>query len=253
MTRIRDAVPTAVRQASVMGQLSHRPWPVKKSAWVMAQTWDDLLFAHWPVDAGQLERQIPEGLELDRFERQAWLGMTPFALDGLRLRGVPPAPYASDFLELNVRTYVTAGGKPGIWFFSLDASSRVAVAAARRAYRLPYFHARMAMSREGDEIDYRSRREGARFFGWYRPRGAPDPPAAGTLEHFLTERYCLYSYDGRRLYRAEIHHPPWPLQAAEGELAENTMAPAGVELRDEEPLLHYSRRQDVVAWWLDPI
>jgi uncharacterized protein YqjF (DUF2071 family) len=253
MPGVLDAVPTAVRQAGVTKEVAHRPWPLREAPWVMAQTWDHLLFAHWPVDPGQIERQIPDGLALDRFDGRAWLGITPFALDSLRVRGVPPLPYLSDFLELNVRTYVTAGGKPGIWFFSLDASSRSAVLAARRTYHLPYFHARMTMRRDGARFEYRSLRNGARFAGTYGPTDLQGAAEAGTLEHFLAERYCLYSHNGNRLYRAEIHHPPWPLEAAEAELDENTMTPAGIELPDEEPLLHYSRRQDVVVWWPEPV
>jgi uncharacterized protein YqjF (DUF2071 family) len=225
----------------------HRPWPLPDSAWIQAQTWNDLLFAHWRVPADQLRRHLPAELQLDLFEGEAWLGITPFSLTGLRPRGVPPAPVLSHFLELNVRTYVSAGGKPGIWFFSLDASSRLAVWAARRSYRLPYFHATMAKWRDR-WLEFRSRRDGANLLGRYAPAGPVEHAPEGTLEYFLTERYCLYAHDGTQLYRAEIHHPPWPLQRAQAEIRENTMAPRGVELPAEPPLLHYARRQDVVAW-----
>jgi len=251
---VTDALPTAVRQARVVEEVGHRPWPMPEGQWVMAQTWDELLFAHWPVDIDQLRPLIPAGLELQAYDGAAWLGVTPFALQGLRLRGVPPAPYLSDFFELNVRTYVTAEGKPGIWFFSLDASSRFAVAAARRTYHLPYFFARISRSRDAAGFQHHSARNGARFSGRYAPTGPDAPAAAGTLEHFLTERYCLYAEENGCLYRAEIHHPPWPLQPAEAEIAENTMGPAGVELAPTEPsLLHYARRQDVVVWRANPV
>jgi len=224
----------------------------------MGQSWIDLLFAHWAVDADQLARVVPPQLPLDRFEGATWIGVTPFRVEGLRLRGTPPPPVASRFLELNVRTYVTVDGKPGIYFLSLDAASRLAVTAARRGYRLPYFHAAMGSDRHADGFRFRSRRlslDGppAVFEGRYRPTGEVFNAAPGSLERFLTERYCLYTLDSdQRVQRGEIHHPPWPLQVAAGDFEVNTMArPYGIELEDE-PLLHYSARQDVVLWRIGP-
>jgi uncharacterized protein YqjF (DUF2071 family) len=242
-----DFLRTPARQAAVLTEVGHRPWPLPEDAWIMAQTWDHLLFAHWAVD----DLDVPAGLELDRFDGKAWLGITPFGISGLRLRGTIPLPLASTFLELNVRTYVTAGGKPGIWFFSLDAESRGAVEVARRWYRLPYHQARMQAERRGELVDYSSARQEAErpyvFEGRYRPTGPVKQARPGSLEHFLSERYCLYAEHAGRLHRAEIHHPPWPLQRAEAELELNTMPPDGVELAGE-PLLHFSERQDVVIW-----
>ena len=255
---LRDFLTTPARQASVLEEVVHRPWPVPSPSWVQAQTWDDLLFAHWRVPEQQLRALVPSQLRLDTHDGSAWLGVTPFRLTAMRVRGLPPVPFVSSFLELNVRTYVAYGDKPGIWFFSLDASNPLAVEAARRTYHLPYYRARMAARRDGEWIAYRSARsEGeARPFVWegrYRPVGSPAPAAPGSLEHFLAERYCLYTIDGQdRLARAEIHHPPWPLQSAEAEIELNTMAPTAVELPAEEPLLHFARRQDVVIWPLEP-
>jgi hypothetical protein len=203
---------------------------------------------HWRVDADALRELLPEQLPLDLHEGEAWLGVTPFRVSGFRLRGLPPAPVLSSFPEVNVRTYVTYEGKPGIWFFSLDADSPWAVEAARRAYHLPYHRARMRDERRGHAIDYRSERAGASLDVTYRPIGPTAPPEPGTLDHFLTERYCLYTEHERRLERAEIHHAPWPLQSAEAELRRNTMPPVAVE---GDPLLHYSERQDVVIWPLE--
>jgi uncharacterized protein YqjF (DUF2071 family) len=219
----------------------------------MGQTWEDLLFAHWRVDPELLRPRIPQGLELDVFDGAAWIGVVPFRLTGLRLRGLLPFP-GSSFLELNVRTCVAAQDKPGLWFFSLDASSRVAVELARRTYRLPYFHARMSATRRGESIVYESARvdePGRVFRGLYRPVGEPREPQPGSLEWFLTERYCLYALDRGTLSRAEIHHEPWPLQQAEAEIEQNTMPP--VELPEHAPLCHFSRRQDVVIWPLERV
>jgi uncharacterized protein len=219
----------------------------------MGQTWNHLLFVHYRVPVGSLRAHVPEGLEVQEHSGSGWLGVTPFAITGLRARGLPAFPLVSAFRELNVRTYVTRDGKPGIWFFSLDASSRLAVEAARRLYRLPYFRADIACTVAGDRVDYECRRDVKTEFGaGYEPTGPVAAAARGSLEHFLTERYCLYAEHGGRLYRADIHHRPWPLQPAEAELDRNTMAPGGVELGGE-PLLHFSKRQDVVIWPLSPL
>jgi uncharacterized protein YqjF (DUF2071 family) len=244
-----------LRQSGSLERLEHRPWPIPRRSWTMGQTWEDLLFAHWRIPAELLESRLPEGLALDTFDGGAWLGVTPFRLTGLRLRGLLPLPGASSFLELNVRTYVTAQDKPGIWFFSLDASSGLAVQAARRTYRLPYFRARMTAARKGEWIAYESARTeepGRAFSARYRPAGEARESTPGSLEWFLTERYCLYTVDDRgRLCRADIHHTPWPLQQAEAEIELNTMPP--VALPDDAPLCHFSRRQDVVIWPLEPV
>jgi uncharacterized protein len=242
------------RQASVESETAHRPWPLPAEPWVMAQTWNDLLFAHWRVPAEKIARLVPQGLEVDQHDGSAWLGITPFVLTGLRLRGTVPLPRLSTFPELNVRTYVTTGGKPGIWFFSLDAASRLAVEGARRTYKLPYHVARMRAERRGEAIEYSSIRldEGDRNFeARYRPVGDPFNGEPDSLEWFLTERYCLYAVDRGRLHRAEIQHPPWPLQEAEAEIQANTMAPNGIDLQTR-PLLHFSKRQDVLIWPLRP-
>ncbi len=221
----------------------------------MAQSWHDLLFAHWKVDAAVLRPHVPAELEVDTFEGQSWLGVVPFRMSGVRLRWTPALPWLSAFLELNVRTYVTAQGKPGVWFFSLDAANPVAVAAARLSFRLPYFRARMR-SREIDGwIQYQSERThpgapGAAFEARYRGAGKAFEPQCGTLAYFLTERYCLYSAaSGGCVYRGEIHHPPWRLQPGEARFTRNSMAEAaGLTIPGELPVLHFAQRQDMVAW-----
>ena len=218
--------------------------------WVMGQTWDDLLFVHYRVPVEKLRPLIPEGLEVEEHSDSGWLGTTPFVVTGLRARGLLPLPFASSFRELNVRTYVTRNGKPGIWFFSLDASSQLAVEAARRLYRLPYFRAEISLRRRGGELLYDcSRGDGKAFSAAYRGQGDLFNAEPGSLEHFLTERYCLYAEHEDELYRADIHHRPWPLQAAEAQIDLNTMPP--VQVSEDEPLVHYSARQDVVIWPLE--
>jgi uncharacterized protein YqjF (DUF2071 family) len=242
----------APAQSAVVGETAHRPWPLPPGSWVQAQTWRDLLFAHWRVEADALRAVVPPELPIDTFDGSAWLAVTPFDVTGLRLHGAWPPPRVSRFPETNVRTYTSVEGKPGIYFFSLDAASRLAVLGARRTYRLPYFHARMSIERSGGEVRYRTRRttgEASLQVG-YRPVRGPSPPSPGTLEHFLTERYCLYTVDRERaVWRAEIHHPPWPLQRARAEFEVNTMAaPLGFDLAPDDALLHFSARQDVVIW-----
>ena len=219
----------------------------------MTQTWHDLLFAHWPVDADALRARVPAPFELDRFDGETWLGVVPFHMSNVAPRFVPALPWVSAFPELNVRTYVQAGGKPGVFFFSLDAGNPVAVGAARTLLNLPYYTAEMAVTPADGRIAYASRREGstpAEFRGSYRGLGTPRPPQPGTLEHFLTERYCLYAVTHRHVaYRLDIHHPPWPLEPAEAEIRVNTMADAaGLRLPSTAPLLHFSKRQDMVCW-----
>jgi uncharacterized protein len=243
-------------QRRTLEEIAHRPWPLPEGAWLQGQTWCDLLFAHWRVPAEELRRVVPETLPLHLDDDgSAWLGITPFVVKGLRLRGTPPLPWVSSFPELNVRTYVELDGKPGIYFFSLDAARKAAVFAARRTYRLPYFHARMRVEQMGARIDYVTERidsagPAARFRGSYGPSGARTDDA---LARWLAERYCAYTVDERlRPRRVDIHHPPWPLQPAEGELDAQGMADQiGVRL-EGEPLLHFSARQDTLLWPLRP-
>jgi len=240
---------------SIVDQVAHRPWPVPDAPWLMTQSWHDLLFAHWPVDRQLLQSKVPPGFPLDLYDGQAWIGVVPFRMTNVAPRGVPAIPWVSAFAEVNVRTYVTVDGHPGVYFFSLDAESALAVATARSLLHLPYYTAQMDVRGDAAQIQYTSRRIGghaepAELIARYRPLGAVSEPLPGTLEYFLTERYCLYNMGNRsRAYRLEIHHPPWKLQHAEAEIELNTMAAAaGVRLPAVAPLLHFSTRQDMVGW-----
>lgn len=243
---------------SILTETAHRPWPMPESPWLMTQTWHDLLFAHWPVDTGTLRPHVPDPFEIDTFEGQAWVAVVPFRMTNVAPRGVPALPWVSAFPELNVRTYVRVNGRPGVYFFSLDATNPVAVGVARTLVHLPYFTAEMKIEPDADGwIRYRSRRTSrkgapAELEARYRPTGPPAPPHQGTLEYFLTERYRLFTTDGSsRAFSLDIHHPPWPLQTADAVFVRNTMAnAAGIRLPGIPPLLHFSKRQDMVAWGL---
>jgi uncharacterized protein YqjF (DUF2071 family) len=236
----------------IFERTGHRPWPMPGGPWIMTQTWNDLLFAHWPVDAAGLRTMVPAGFELDLFNGSAWIGVVPFHMTNVAPRFVPALPWVSAFPELNVRTYVTVDGKPGVYFFSLDAGNALAVGAARTLLNLPYYSAAMTLDTVGEMVAYTSRRYGARaeFVARYRGLGDRRPPLGGTLEHFLTERYCLYAVDHAfHAYRLEVHHPEWALESAEADITVNTMADAaGVRLPSMPPLLHFSKRQDAVCW-----
>jgi uncharacterized protein len=232
----------------------HRPFPVPGRIWSGGQTWEHLLFAHWTVDAERLRRLVPPGLELDLWQGQAWIAVTPFLLTGLRTRFLPALPGLSRFLETNVRTYVRRGGRGGICFFSLDATNRLAVRGARVLNDLPYRHARGGISASGRLIEYAIRRTDARFpparlEARYTARGDAGVPAPGSLEHFLVERYCLFAVrqDGG-IVRTDIHHAPWRLHPADGELRHAGLIPPEVRPLGGAPLLHVARRQDVLVW-----
>jgi uncharacterized protein YqjF (DUF2071 family) len=244
--------------------------------WIMSQSWHDLLFAHWRIDAAQLRTLrplIPSALDIDTFQGEAWIGVVPFRMSGVRMRATPALPMLSAFPELNVRTYVTHGGKPGVWFFSLDAANAIAVSVARAWFHLPYFNARMRCENRNGEIEYSSERTHrgaakATLRARYRAVGAIFQSQPGSLEHFLTERYCLYATDKKgKVSRGEIQHGPWPLQPAQAEFQENTMIRTAINMEcggspppllrsphhSHAPLLHFSHRQDVVVWQPQPL
>jgi uncharacterized protein len=245
-----DFLTAAARQAAVTNDTSHRPWPVPDEPWANAQSWVDLCFLHWRVDPDELRKLVGRSVELDTFEGEAWLGVTTFVLANLRLRGLPPLPRLSTFPELNVRTYVTRDEKPGIWFFSLDAASTFAVEGGKRFYKLPYNRAQMSSRRVGDRVHYASERPGATFSGSYRGEGDLFRADSGTLEYFLTERYCFYTEDAGEVFRGEVHHPPWDLQRGEATIDANTMAPLPL---DGLPHVLFAPRVDAVVWPLESV
>jgi uncharacterized protein YqjF (DUF2071 family) len=222
--------------------------------------WRDLAFLHWPVTQDILRPLIPASLEIDTYDGHAWIGVVPFRMEGVRLRGAPPVPTTHAFPEINVRTYVRGGGRAGVWFFSLDATSRLAVRGARFLYNLPYFDAEITVSSNAGAIHYDAKRvhhgaPPATFVGHYRPVSDVYEAAPGTLDHFLVERYCLFMFDARRgLGLLDIDHEPWPLQRATVSLSTNTMTdPLGITLPPVDPVVHFAGALDVRAWARTPV
>jgi uncharacterized protein len=245
----------AARQARSVDETAHRAWPLPAGRWVMGQTWESLVFVHWRVAVDELRPLVSPDLEIEEFDGSAWLGIVPFRITGLRARGMVPLPRMSVFNELNVRTYVhAADGKPGVWFFSLEATSRLAVRAARRTYRLPYFDARIALDDDGRgriEVECsRLGKTGKAFSGVFRATAEGAVSPVGSVEYFLVERYCLYAEGSGKLWRAEIHHAPWVVGVGEAEIDLNSIAPVALP---GAPLCHVAGRQDVVVWPLRPL
>lgn len=232
--------------------IAHRPWPLPAVPWILFQSWRELLFAHWRVDPERLRGRVPAPLDLDLFEGSAFVAVTPLRITDQRARGLPRIGAIAEFPELNLRTYVRFGGRAGVYFFSLDAASAAAVFGARTFYRLPYHKAEMRMLMRGGSVHFRSRREDgtAEFAARYSPTGDVFLATPGTLEHFLVERYALYTVlRSGRVLRTDIHHGPWMLRRAEADITVNTVAQAaGFDFADEPPHLLYSARQDTLIW-----
>jgi uncharacterized protein YqjF (DUF2071 family) len=250
---------------------------------LMHQNWGKLLFMHWPINAKLLRPLIPSQLSIDTFDGSAWIGEIPFTMWGIRASFLPPIPGASAFHELNVRTYVHLNGVPGVWFFSLDAANSLAVWGARNFYHLPYFNADMSLTRRGNTIEYSSRRKDSLTYGKFfnsEKTGFPEllspdrfrglrpaelntswiigeslpQSSSGSIEFFLTERYCLYSYYHNQLYRSRIFHEPWPLRSATLNSRQSTMIESlGIAESGEDPLLHYAEEIAVDIWPLKEV
>jgi uncharacterized protein len=241
-----------MKMKEILEVTEHRPFPLPKAPWVMQQTWVDLLFAHWKIPQEILRRRIPQSLELDTYQGETYIAVTPFKMRDVKFHLLPPIPTATDFLEVNVRTYVKKEGKPGIYFFSLDASSTLSTIGARLGTNLPYHRADMNVTEADGKFNYSSYRRDApaELEVTYQPVSEIFESDPGSLEEFLTERYCLFQEIGeKKLIEIDIHHVKWPLQVADALFAKNTITrPAGIKLPDEKPLLHFSRSVKVAIW-----
>lgn len=239
-----------------LSQQAHRPWPIPAIPWTWRQSWIDLLFAHWELPLETVRSLIPKELEVDTFEGRTYVGIVPFRMSGVTRRPFPALPWLSAFPEANVRLYVRYRDRPGVFFLSLDAGNPVAVWAARTFFHLPYFWSRMRMTGSPDSgFVYSSKRhfgtDKAEFTAKYRPASEPFVPETGTLEHFLVERYCLYT-TGRRgqLLRGEVHHAPWTVHRAQAEIDAAPLLKSHGFTVIGQPHLLYTRGVDVVLWGL---
>jgi uncharacterized protein YqjF (DUF2071 family) len=227
----------------------------------MYQKWRSLLFLHWEVPAEAIQRLLPPGLTVDTFEGRAFVGLVPFTMRAVRPVGLPALPWLSYFHETNVRTYVHVNGRaPGVWFFSLEAANPVAVVLARAWFSLPYHRARMSLQRDpAGHVRYASTRRWpgptpAQTEIQALPFGPLTPAAAGTLDHFLLERYLLYAVRRGRLHRGQVHHAPYPAQSAEVlGVDESLLAATGLKRPSTPPLGHFSEGVDVEIFPIEPV
>ena len=233
-------------------EIDHRPWPLPSGEWKWRQSWLDLAFLHYPVATKEIESRIPKGVSIDTYENAAWIGLVPFRMSGVMRRPLPDIPLFSSFPELNLRTYVIAEGKPGVWFFSLDAASYPIVLGGKALYDLPYHYANSSLNQKEDWFEFLSirKKERTKFHAKYRPIGEEFLAKNGTFEHWATERYCLYSLSGHlSISRVEVHHKQWPLQKSEVDIVENEIIDsAGISVIDNKPRCHYSRGVHVISY-----
>lgn len=233
-------------------QIDHRPWPLPEKQWQGRQVWADLAFVHWEVDVKWLRDQIPPQLEPDLYDGKAWIGVVPFDMKGVTRRGFPAPKWMCDFPEINVRTYVRYGNKPGVWFLSLDVPNPFAVWAARTFYHLPYFKADMQIRNKGQVYAYEHQRGAYQFKASYQALGRIDVPL-DSFESWVTERYCLYTQNKRgTLYRAQIHHPRWPLEKAELSIQQNTLI-KDIPVGRQCPVILFSKKIDVVIYPMEKL
>jgi len=253
-------LPVQVTPQELTTQTDHRPFPLPDKNWVMAQSWQGLLFAHYRVAVDVIRPMIPPQLDIDTYDGEAWISIVPFLMNHVHLRGIPSFPTTGRFPELNVRTYVKHADKAGVWFFSLDAASFLAVWTARLTFNLPYFHADMSIEQENDSIIYNSYRKHpdappATFEASYHPTAPVQEYDPASLDRWLTDRYVLYSANRQgQIFIGHINHLPWQIQPAEADIVTNTMAEAiNIPLLNEKPLLHYVHNIDVLAWAIEAV
>lgn len=239
----------------MMKKQDHRSWPVPSKNWIMRQTWRNVFFAHWPVLPERLRPSIPSTLEIDTYQQMAWIGVVLFEIEGIYFRGLSPISVVHKFPEVNLRTYVQHKGKPGVFFLSLDVGNWASLVISKRWYHLPYRNAKISYRKEGSTFHCQSVRKGKSTIpitmkGSFTPNSESYYPEEGTIDHWLTERYCLYSLDRRgNIYCGDIHHKPWLLQKAQAVISDNTLpTPFGIDISEVEPILHFSKGMDTLFW-----
>ncbi|WP_347552512.1 DUF2071 domain-containing protein [Pseudalkalibacillus hwajinpoensis] len=229
----------------------------RKNGWIMKQTWENLLFLHWPVEASWLQSLLPPKLEPDTFNGRAWIGIVSFEMNHIRFRGLPPVPYASRLLELNVRTYVKYGNKQGVYFFSLDASHNLGVSIARNIFHLPYFRATMSVSIDAERVNFSSHRthKGAREADYqltYRPISDPYEAQGGNLDYWLTERDRLFIVRKGKVFQGKIKHKKWPLQQADNDVLLDSLSQP-YKYQKDEAIAHFSKSVTTYLWPLQNV
>lgn len=234
----------------MFAQATHRPWPLPTGPWVMTQTWERLLFAHWQVEPHLIQSRIPAPLELDTFAGAAWMTMVPFRMNDIRFRLLPKIPGAYTFPQLNVRTYVTYQGKSGVYFFHIEADHRFAAWIARKWAYLPYDFANINWQEQNEHIHFTCQREHQPLFeASYKPTSPAEPTKADSLDRWLMERYCFYTTHHDTLYRGEIHHQPWLVQPAKVDIVHNAIFDLlQLNLAHVNPLFHYAQQLKIWAW-----
>ncbi|WP_139378302.1 YqjF family protein [Mesobacillus jeotgali] len=232
---------------------SHRPYPLPDMNWLMTQEWHHTLFAHWPVPSASLREHVPRELEIDTFDGSAWIGIVPFKVKNTHGRMTPPIPFFSSYVEVNVRTYVSYGPRSGVYFFTLDANQLLAVIGAKAVFGLNYKQANIDFQ-EKDYFELHSKRVpagdvNAKLSLRYKPSSDIFFAEQGTLEHWFTERYCLWTKRGSKLVRGDIHHTKWELQRANAELSQEMLIPfINQDLLTKPPLLHYNKYKKAFFW-----
>ncbi|WNS76922.1 DUF2071 domain-containing protein [Bacillus sp. DTU_2020_1000418_1_SI_GHA_SEK_038] len=234
---------------------AHRPYPIPSDYWIMRQAWRNLLFIHWPISLEKVRQFVHPSLHIDTFDGDAWLGIIIFEMEGIYPRGFPSISIIPPFAEINVRTYVHYNGKPGIYFMSLDVGDLASLTIAKRWLHLPYKHSHISIQKIGKAFYYdsiRVKQTNPQIIckGSYSPVKDIFFPIEGTLDHWLTERYCFFSSNKRdNLYCCEIHHDPWPLQQAEAIIKKNTLfTPFQIDISDIQPIFHFSKGVDSLIW-----
>ncbi|WP_332649466.1 YqjF family protein [Lysinibacillus sp. 54212] len=219
-----------------------------KFPWVLQQNWHNVLFVHYPVYSKSLQKFVPRSLELDTFNGMCWVSIVLFIVKKNRIRLLPLIPGTNQFIQMNVRTYVTLDGTPGVYFLSIDASNKVAVTLATTLFFLPNYDAVMNLQQEGSSIFFQSARKGKVSLEMeccYKPISPVFYATKNSLEAWLIERYTLFSLNRNgQPVRGDIYHAPWQLQHVEATVYKNTMlTDLSIAAEYNEPIFHFSKMQ----------